>query len=1021
MLKKLLRVFIFVCGLIVLCMILVLVLFVLNRDRIESELLRIANEAQAGEITVRDMDLSLFAYFPKVSLRLNDVVYSEHREGERPAEEKPIVRADHVYVGIDVIELIRGKVDVSEVGLKQGEINLFVYPDRTLNLSNALGLSGGQGVEQSGATGPQELQISDLDIEDMVFRLLDTVSSLDVGAHIKDLSADINLRAGVADCRLASDVVVRQVSLQDRERLQEQALKTDLDFRFNTETSVGDITRGVLDFRGVKIDLEGEFDLEPGILLDIELDASGAGSALLPLLLDEQALEQNRDLLRSGDFFLKGSIKGEILGRLPETTLSFGAQDIRINIPGSQGGAIQGFGFSGSFRSGTNPDLSQAQLEIEDLEAVMPGGDLAGTLKISNLREPRVYLDWESRTDLSVLAKVFRLGNIDSMSGIVSISAKIDSDVELDDQIPLKGSGHARVKFDGISAQRRGWEFPVESLNGSIEYAGQQGLSLKDISMRRDHSRLKLSGSVQNLIYGLFDRDREITAHLLLESEGMRIGDLLFFRSLSPGVAALHLQNMALDCSLQAHASVLSGFTNVPPVDIQIHHFQTELEGYPDVKSLTGKGKLFDDGSEGARVPFEELAIELPFGRFDLAGELGFPPGSQPITLNTTLKAEELQLRKLITGREYQEKDPGDEFTPLPQGGLLNATMQVEAGFPQSPLSIGTIRITGGEVVVHKQDDNDIILKGVGALIKDVTLDADTSSGPIKGLSSWGLELGIEHIHTPLIKDLGLSAWGEGREDKWQFDIDTDGLVGDAEEGHFEIHFMEELPVYRLKYEIHGFDVVELQKKLGDEGLLVGKMDILVDLSSSGRGWRELLINTNGQLIQRGEDMLLQSVDLDKILQNFKRSQGFNLADVGAFFLAGPVGVVATKGSDFAQIANITPGDQTHITRFLSHLQINGGIVEARDVAFATTKNRIALKGKADLALMRIENVTAAAVDKKGCSLISQSVSGDFKEPQWGKVNVVGTLLGAVTNVLKLVTGDNCRPFYTGSVPHPIK
>jgi AsmA protein len=133
------------------------------------------------------------------------------------------------------------------------------------------------------------------------------------------------------------------------------------------------------------------------------------------------------------------------------------------------------------------------------------------------------------------------------------------------------------------------------------------------------------------------------------------------------------------------------------------------------------------------------------------------------------------------------------------------------------------------------------------------------------------------------------------------------------------------------------------------------------------------------------------------------------------------VGVVATKGHDFARIAQRTPGDQTHITRFISHVQINGGIVEARDVAFSTTMNRIALKGKVDLPLKRIEEVTVAAVDKKGCSLISQSVSGDFKDPQWGEPDVVGTLMGAVINVLKIVVGENCRPFYTGSIPHPKK
>jgi AsmA protein len=314
---------------------------------------------------------------------------------------------------------------------------------------------------------------------------------------------------------------------------------------------------------------------------------------------------------------------------------------------------------------------------------------------------------------------------------------------------------------------------------------------------------------------------------------------------------------------------------------------------------------------------------------------------------------------------------------------------------------------------------DEILLTDIDAILRDVEFGPAASQLPIKGLAAWTMELGIEHIHSPLITDLGLSCTAEGQGDAWSFDFDTDGLIGEAEEGRFEVHFRGQQPVYRLRYEILDFEAADLQAKLREESLLRGKMDILADLSSTGKGWRELLHNTNGQIVQRGEDLLLQGVDLDKILENFKRSQAFNLADVGAFFLAGPLGVMATKGGDFARLTNMTEGDRTQIPRLLSHVQINGGIFETRDVAFTTTKNRIALKGKVDLPLKRIESLAAAAVDKQGCILISQSVSGDFKDPQWGKVDVVGTLLGAVVNILKLVAGDRCQPFYTGSVPHP--
>jgi len=317
-------------------------------------------------------------------------------------------------------------------------------------------------------------------------------------------------------------------------------------------------------------------------------------------------------------------------------------------------------------------------------------------------------------------------------------------------------------------------------------------------------------------------------------------------------------------------------------------------------------------------------------------------------------------------------------------------------------------------VVYHKLNGNDIILRDVKAYLKDIIQDRSASSGPLKSIASWAMDLQVGQIQTKLIKDLGLSCIIDGERDVWQFDFAIDGLFCETEKGHFEIHFREQVPVYRLQYEIFDFDLKNLHEKTADEGLLSGKLDILTDLSTSGTTWQELLINANGQIIQRGENLLLQSIDLDKILKNFKRSQRFNLADVGAFFFVGPVGLIATKGGDFARIAQKTPGDQTVITNFLS-------LIEARDVAFSTLKSRIALTGQVDFPLRRIMGLTVAAVDKKGCILISQSVSGDFDDLQWGQMNVMGTLMGAVINVFKLVVGDNCQPFYTGSVPYPQK
>ena len=137
--------------------------------------------------------------------------------------------------------------------------------------------------------------------------------------------------------------------------------------------------------------------------------------------------------------------------------------------------------------------------------------------------------------------------------------------------------------------------------------------------------------------------------------------------------------------------------------------------------------------------------------------------------------------------------------------------------------------------------------------------------------------------------------------------------------------------------------------------------------------------------------------------------------------LVGPVGAVVSKGTDFAGLIIIDPSGQTKINQLISNWEMKNGKVFAKDVAFSTDENRIAVKGSIDIYNSFIDEITVSVVDEKGCSLISQSISGEFNNIQMGEINVVGTLLGAVINVFKIVTGDNCEPFYTGTISHPEK
>ena len=145
--------------------------------------------------------------------------------------------------------------------------------------------------------------------------------------------------------------------------------------------------------------------------------------------------------------------------------------------------------------------------------------------------------------------------------------------------------------------------------------------------------------------------------------------------------------------------------------------------------------------------------------------------------------------------------------------------------------------------------------------------------------------------------------------------------------------------------------------------------------------------------------------------------------DVGAFFLAGPLGPALTKSYSSARLYQESKGGKGIIRKLVSVWNIKDGLAAATDVALASKKHRIALKGGLDLINERFVDTTIAVLDKGGCAVYSQKVSGPFRNPHTEKASMVKSLAGPLLNVLdnarKFLQDEECPVFYSGSVAHP--
>jgi len=222
--------------------------------------------------------------------------------------------------------------------------------------------------------------------------------------------------------------------------------------------------------------------------------------------------------------------------------------------------------------------------------------------------------------------------------------------------------------------------------------------------------------------------------------------------------------------------------------------------------------------------------------------------------------------------------------------------------------------------------------------------------------------------------------------------------------------------IARLRFE-------KVLETFGQKKNVIGELDLEAHLTMLGKSAEEMTKTAQGTVSLRGKNLVLQNLDVDHLLERVDRSQHFNLVDVGAFLVAGPLGALLTKGYDFGSIYQEVPGAKSAIRKLVSDWKIRNGVAEAQDAAFTTIKNRFALKGKLDFVHNRFEDLSVAVLNAKGCAISTQKIHGDFKSPKIDPpkppLSVVGAILALLRKPFELLQGGKCEVFYHGVIEQP--
>ena len=987
----------------VLLVLLSIILFNFYKDDIGREVLLRVNKIQKGELAFKDISFNPFIHFPNISLTLMDIEYYELSSESRNVDSIPIIKLDKLFVALDVIDLIKGDVIVSDILLKNGKITLITYADSSLNITNPFITEHDTIINQEESSN--KTSDFELNLEKIMLRNID-VSYNQLSNHnysafsIHSLDASLSYSPDTIKSFVNLNITINEAMASNEIALANKNFQIETSFAYDRILHKAEIAPSKLLFEKANFTMFGNIDLLGDGYIDMAVKGGDKDLSILNLFLTHNVVQN----IEQGTLFFDASIVGLLYKGIPQIDCSFGIADVKIDIPNTKK-SINNLSLEGVFQSGREKELSEATLEIKKISAKLPGGNIDATVSIKNFNSPIFDIHFDMKTELDGFDDILNLKVIDSLTGKLVINSHLSGQFDLDGKHIVNKKGNSTIVCDNIS-----FVVPkitkVQNVEGLIKF-DPDTLFFEDFSLEIGTSDFDIVGSLSNVFYLISGVDKDINGELHIVSNTYDFPDFFSYDKRVARSFPYKFKNISLDVGITTSTSKLTDFIVVPKIDFNIHHLETEIENFlPQTVINSG---LFTLGEI-------DSALNLNFANFNasiagsklIADVVYNSPRVNPDWLTVDVEVSDLNPQKTFV---YWAVDSiSNSFN-----GLLDGSMYLDLVFSLDTVDFDTLNFTASKLSFVNTSDTFNVQK-LELAASDIYYNLNESNI----LENLNCEVDLA------ITDISMAMFNV---DELKYDISVKKgafhitplnthLFNKNGEGLFVLKPFDEIPTYELNYKVQQFDVARLFNTFLEDTLVVGKMNLDLAVSFSGITMKEIEQSLNGKLLVGGKNLTLYGLDLDKTIERFKRSQKFTYADVGAVLLMGPAGILVTKGSDYASLIVLNSGESCKVVEISSDWGMANGVVNLVDVAFTTNDNRMAAKGWLNL-LSDSLIIEIALLNNKGCSIYSQPISGKIEDPEMGKVKVVKSLLAPVTNLVTKVGEVECDVFYDGKVKQP--
>ncbi len=204
------------------------------------------NEGIAGSIEIGDMEPTFLAGFPRVALRLGNVVIKDslhHLHG------KTLLKAGSLNVSVNALALMRGTIEIKKIAIANASVNLYTGPDGYSNTSVFKKSKKAAG-EGGGGSFPELRKLS---LDNVSFVIDNQKGGKLYNFFVEELDGTIDYTSVGWEADISLNTLAKSMAFSTRKGsfIKNKRIEGKFDIDFNEAT-------GVLTFQKNRLDIGGE-------------------------------------------------------------------------------------------------------------------------------------------------------------------------------------------------------------------------------------------------------------------------------------------------------------------------------------------------------------------------------------------------------------------------------------------------------------------------------------------------------------------------------------------------------------------------------------------------------------------------------------------------------------------------------------------------------------------------------------------------------------------------------------------